>query len=98
MSPDMLRLCVPRDVSCTARLWSASDVLSRTSCMNVSASSGMGTSRSRMPIAAAIEYITDILSRDPASESALAQPLQCRSQARRVASWKAPICSARRRM
>ena len=58
----------------------------------------MGTSRKRMPIAAAIAYITPILSREPASGSALAQPLQCSSHARRVATRNASISSARRRM
>ena len=97
ISPVMLRLCTPLDVACATSPWRASDVLARTSRINSCASAGMGTSRSRMPRAAAIAYITAILSREPASESALAQPLQCRSHARRVASWKALMCSARRR-
>ena len=86
MSPIMLRLCVPMDVSCTPSFSGLSVELASTSRMNAIASGGMGTSRRRMPNASASACISCILSREPASARPLAQPLQWVSQARLV--WR----------
>ena len=76
MSPVMLKLCVPMDVSWASSFSALSVELASTSRMKASASWGTGTSRRRMPNASASACISRILSLDPASARPFAHPLQ----------------------
>ena len=97
ISPIMLRLCVPKDVSCAPSFSVLSVELANTSRMNARALGGMGTSRRRMPYASASARISCILFREPASARPLAQPLQWVIQVRLVAARNVSSSSARRR-